>query len=150
MEDHLSESEDKDDCHCAIEEHPCDSGHGLEKPVADVWHHAWRNEDLFGHTLQVLRRLGGDVVEVDEVADGVDGGEEQGGAGADLVELQAGVERDVLVQRHLLHPGHQVLTDGHQEEAVAEGEGVGRPSTDGDAQPHDLTQVGVLSHEGKI
>ena len=44
----------------------------------------------------MLRRLGGDVVEVDEVADGVDGGEEQGGAGADLVELQARVQWDVL------------------------------------------------------
>ena len=36
------------------------------------------------------------MVEVDEVADGVDGGEEQGGAGADLVELQTRVQRDVL------------------------------------------------------
>ena len=36
------------------------------------------------------------MVEVDEVADGVDGGEEQGGAGADLVELEARVQRDVL------------------------------------------------------
>ena len=106
--DHLGESEHKDDCHGAIEEHPCDSGHGLEKPVADVRHHAWRNEDLFGHALQVLRRLGGDVVEVDEVADGVDGGEEQGGAGADLVELEAGVEGDVLVEGVLFELGdHQ-------------------------------------------
>ena len=108
LKGHLGEGEDKDDCHGAIEEHPCDSGHGLEKPVADVRHHAWRNEDLFGHALQVLRRLGGDVVEVDEVADGVDGGEEQGGAGADLVELEAGVEGDVLVEGVLFQLGdHQ-------------------------------------------
>ena len=40
--------------------------------------------------------LSGDVVEVDEVADGVDGGEEEGGARADLVELEARVQRDVL------------------------------------------------------
>ena len=33
--------------------------------------------------------LSGDVVEVDEVADGVDGGEEEGRARADLVELEA-------------------------------------------------------------
>ena len=44
----------------------------------------------------MLRRLGGDVVEVDEVADGVDGGEEEGRACADLVELEARVQRDVL------------------------------------------------------
>ena len=31
--------------------------------------------------------LSGNVVKVDEVANRVDGGEEQGGAGADLVEL---------------------------------------------------------------
>ena len=40
--------------------------------------------------------LSGDVVEVDEVADGVDGGEEEGRARADLVELEARVQRDVL------------------------------------------------------
>ena len=40
--------------------------------------------------------LSGDVVEVDEVADGVYGGEEEGGARADLVELEARVQRDVL------------------------------------------------------
>ena len=42
--------------------------------------------------------LCGDVVEVDQVADGVEDGEEEGGAGADLVELDVGVKRDVLVQ----------------------------------------------------
>ena len=40
--------------------------------------------------------LSGDVVEVDKVADGVDGGEEEGRARADLVELEARVQRDVL------------------------------------------------------
>ena len=40
--------------------------------------------------------LSGDVVEVDEVADGVDGGEEERRARADLVELEARVQRDVL------------------------------------------------------
>ena len=69
--------------------------------------------------------LCGDVVEVDQVADGVEDGEEEGGAGADLVELEAGVEGDVLVQGQLLHLGDQVLGHGQQEEAVAEGEGGG-------------------------
>ena len=40
--------------------------------------------------------LSGDMVEVDKVADRVDGGEEQGRAGADLVELEARVQRDIL------------------------------------------------------
>ena len=52
--------------------------------------------------------LCGDVVEVDQVADGVEDGEEEGGAGADLVELDVRVERDVLVQRVLLHLRDQV------------------------------------------
>jgi len=73
----LGESEYKDDCHGAIEENTSDSRHCLEKPVTDVRHNAWRDEDLFGHTLQVLSWLSGDVVEVDEVANGVDGGEEE-------------------------------------------------------------------------
>ena len=40
--------------------------------------------------------LSGDMIEVDEVADGVDGGKEDRRARADLVELQAGIQRDVL------------------------------------------------------
>ena len=83
--------------------------------------------------------LGAQVVEVDQVSHGVNQREEQGSPGTDLVELQAGVQRDVLVHRHLLHPRHQVLADSQQEEAVAEGEGAGRTSTDGDAEAHDLT-----------
>jgi hypothetical protein len=52
-------------------------------------------------------------------------GEEEGGAGADFVELEVGVEGDVLVKGELLQLGDQILTDGEEEEAVAEGEGVG-------------------------
>ena len=52
-------------------------------------------------------------------------GEEEGGAGTDLVELEVGVEGDVLVEGELLQLGDQILTDGEEEEAVAEGEGVG-------------------------
>ena len=43
--DDLGESEDKDDSHGAVEEHPGDPGHRLEKPVADVWHNAWVKGD---------------------------------------------------------------------------------------------------------
>ena len=98
----------------------------------------------------MCHRLSRNVIEVDQVSHCVQDGEKEGGAGANLVELNVGVQGDVLVQRHLLHPRHQVLADSQQEEAVAEGEGAGRTSTDGDAEAHDLTQVGVLGHEGKI
>ena len=52
--------------------------------------------------------LGAELVEVDQVADRVNHGEEEGGEGADLVELDGGVERGVLVERDLLQLGDQV------------------------------------------
>ena len=107
-------------------------------------------------------RLSGNVVEVDEVADGVDGGEEEGRARADLVELEAWVQRDVLritimvmlwnwipvgytvhlvvwwivnlMEGMLFELGDEVLADGEEEKAVAEGERVGSASCDSD--PH--------------
>ena len=76
--------------------------------------------------------------------------EEQSSPGTDLVELEAGVQRDVLVEGELLHLGDEVLGDGEEEEAVAEGEGGGGAPADGHAHPHDLPQVRVLGHEGEV
>ena len=56
----------------------------------------------------MLDGLGADVVEVDQVADGVEDGEEEGGHGADLVEHDVRVQRDVLVEPSLLQLGDQV------------------------------------------
>ena len=79
---------------------------------------------------------------------GVQDGEEERGAGADLVELDVRVERDVLVQRVLLHLRDQVPRHGEEEEAEVEGETGGGASRDGDADAHDVAQVEVLRHEG--
>ncbi len=65
-------------------------------------------------------------------------------AGAYLVELQVGVERDVLVERVLLHLGDEVPGHGEEQEAVAEGECGGRAAGDGDAHAHHVAQVEVL------
>ena len=50
------------------------------------------------------------------------------------MELQAGVQGDVLVQGDLLHLRDQVLGDGQEEEAVAEGQRV--RSTPGYSDSH--------------
>ena len=94
--------------------------------------------------------LGAKVVEVDHVGHGVHQREEERGEGADLVELEVGVEGDVLVQGHRLQLRDQVLGHRQQQQAVAEGEGAGRAPGDGDAQAHDLPQVRVLGHEGEV
>ena len=104
---HLGEGKDENDGHGAIENHSCESCHCLEKPVGDVGDNSWRDEYLFGHTFQVLNRLRCHVVEVDQVPNRVDCGEEEGGASADLVELQARVQRDVLMERVLLELGEE-------------------------------------------
>jgi hypothetical protein len=50
----------------------------------------------------------------DQVSDGVQRREEQGRQGADFVKLQVRVQRDVLVQRALLHLRDQVAAPGGQ------------------------------------
>ena len=70
--------------------------------------------------MKMFQRLSGDMIEVGEMADGVQDREEEGGAGHDLVEDDVGVEGDVLVEGPLLHLGDQVPADCEQEQAVAE------------------------------
>ena len=70
--------------------------------------------------MDMLQRLGGDVVEVGQMSHGVEDREEESSAGHDLVEDDVGVEGDVLVEGPLLHLGDQVPADREQEQAVAE------------------------------
>ena len=95
----------------------------------------------------MCHRLCRNVVEVDQVSHCVQNGEKEGGAGADLVELNVGVQGDVLVQRHLLHLGDQVPAHGQQQEAVAERQGGRRTASEGDTHTHHVTKVKVLSHK---
>ena len=46
--------------------------------------------------MKMLNRLSSHVVEIDEMADRVHDGKEQSCAGADLVEFQVRIQRDVL------------------------------------------------------
>nr|CAD7199333.1 unnamed protein product [Timema douglasi] len=91
--------------------------------------------------------LGADVVEVDDVPHRVQQGKEESSARRDLVELDVGVQGDVLLHGELLQLGQQVPRHGQQEEAVAEREGGRGASGDGDTHAHDVAQVRVLGHE---
>lgn len=65
------EREDEDDDHGAIENNPCQACHGLEEPVADVRLDTGGEEDFLGHALEVMGWLGPYMVEVDQMAQGV-------------------------------------------------------------------------------
>lgn len=52
------------------------------------------------------------MVEVDDVANGVQQREEQRRAGSDLVELDVGVQRDVLLDGELFQLGDEVAGIG--------------------------------------
>ena len=80
--------------------------------------------------------LGAQVVEVDHVGHGVHQREEERGEGADLVELEVGVEGDVLVQGHRLQLRDQVLGHREQQKTVAEREGIGGATRDRDSKSH--------------
>ena len=142
--------EDEHDDHDAVERHSGHPSHGLKEPVADVRRHPGREEDLLGHALEVVGRLGAQVVEVDHVGHRVDQREEQGGHGADLVELKVGVEGNVLVEAHLLQLGDQVLGDREKQKAVAEREGIRGATRDRDTKPHYFPEICVFNHEGEV
>lgn len=95
----------------------------------------------------MLERLTGHVVEVDDVTDGVEKWEEAGCARDDLVELDVSVERNVLLDGELLELGEEVTRHGDQQQAVAEGEGSGGPTSHSDTHAHDVPQVCVLCQE---
>ena len=75
---------------------------------------------LWTQTMEMFKRLSGDVIEVGEMADSVKDGEEEGSAGHNLVEDDVGVQGDVLVEGPLLHLSDEVPADSQQEETVAE------------------------------
>jgi len=55
--------------------------------------------------------LGGYVVIVDQVTNGMDTGEEKCCAGTNLVELEMGIERNILVEGVLFEFGDKILTN---------------------------------------
>ena len=140
-------SEDEDDDHDDKEEDARDARQSLEQPIGDGRLKVARQADLLRQAAQMFHRLSGHVVEVDDVSDRVQEREEEGRQGADLVELDVGVQRDVLLDGVFFEFGQKVARHGQQEETVAEGEGGRRSASDGDADAHDVAQVRVLRHE---
>ena len=132
-------SKDKDGAHDDPEDDPGDSSQSLEEPVGDVWFPVAGEPELWRETVKMLQRLSGDMVEVGEMTNSVEDGEEESGAGHDLVEDDVGVEGDVLVEGPLLHLGDQVPADCQQQQAVAEGERCSGASGDSDTNTHHMT-----------
>ena len=90
------------------------------------------------------------MVEVHQMSHGVQNGEEERRTGRDLVELDVRVDGDVLVDRVVLHERQDVAGHGQQEQGVAERQGGGRPSCDGDPDTHNVAEVGVLRQEAVV
>ena len=93
----------------------------MEQPVGNIWLLVTAEPKLRAKTMKMFQRLSRDMIEVGEMTDGVEDGEEEGSAGHNLVEDDVGVEGDVLVEGPLLHLGDQVPAHSQQEETVAEG-----------------------------
>lgn len=129
--------EHEDDAHDRVEQDSREAGQGLEEPVGDGGPLVRGKVDLGREAVQVLQGLGGDVVEVDQVAARVHKREEERGASANLeakrkrgynvatggkarpkkrsgvmlihlVELQMRVDGDVLMQGTFFELGKQV------------------------------------------
>lgn len=80
-------SKDKNDDDHHIKHNASQTSQRLEQPIANG-RFAIRGEIQFlWQTVEMFNRLGTHVVEVNQMADGVQDREEQGGAGADFVEL---------------------------------------------------------------
>ena len=94
-----------------------------EEPVPDSRPGITLERHLGEQAAQVIEALGRHVVEVHQMADRVQHREEQRRAGHDLMELDVRVDRQVLLDRVVLHHGQDVAGHGQQEQGVAEGEG---------------------------
>ena len=80
----------------------------LKEPVSHIHSLVAAESELRAEAVEVLKRLGGHVVEVAEMPHRVEDGEEECCAGHDLVEDDVRVKGDVLVEGPLLHLGDQV------------------------------------------
>ncbi len=112
----------EDDGHDGEEHEASDAGDGLEEPVDDRGSGVGGEEHFLGHTAEVVDRLSGNVVEVDNVTNGVEEGEEEGRAGHDLMELDVGVEGDVLLDWKVLQLRQEVPGHREEEQGIAERE----------------------------
>ena len=123
------------------------TGESIEEPEYNSRSGITLESHLLHEAPQIIQTLSRHVVEVHQMSHGVQDGEEERSAGHDLVELDVGVYRDVLVDRVVLHERQDVAGHCQQEQGVAEGQGGGRPSCDGDPDPHHVAQVGVFRQE---
>lgn len=86
----------------------------MEEPETDIWFVVGGEPHLARQTLEVLQRLRGHVIEVDQMPNGVQHREEQGRARSYLVELYVRVQRDVLVYGVLLELRYEIPRHGQE------------------------------------
>lgn len=103
--------------------------------------------DLGRETMEVLQRLRGHVIEVDDMSDGVYDREEERGARDHLVERYVRVERYVLLYGEVFQLGQQVPGHGQQQQAVAERERGGRAPGQCYAHTHDVPEVRMFGQK---
>jgi hypothetical protein len=87
----------KDYDHETVKQDSGRSSESLEEPETDVRFDTRRNGDLFGHALEMVWRLGANMVKVDKVANGMDDGKEEPSTGTDFVKLKMCINRNVLM-----------------------------------------------------
>lgn len=120
---------------------------GLEQPERYAGLVVRREVDLGRETVEVLQRLRGHVIEVDDVSDGMYDREEERGTRDHFVERYVRVERYVLLYGEVLQLGQQVPGHGQQQQAVAERQRGGRTSGQRYAHAHDVPEVRVLGQK---
>lgn len=140
----LGMGEDEDDTDDSEEEDASDASDSSEYPEGEGGFVVGVEVHFLDKTLQVIQGLGGDMVEVDTVTNGVDKGEEEGSHGDNFVELDMGVQWDVLMKGDFPDLGDQIPTHGEKEERVAEGERSSRSSSDSYPISHDMSQISVF------
>lgn len=95
-------SKHEDDTHNDEQKDAGCASYGLEEPEGDVRLVVRGEVHLPGQAAQVLVRLCRHMVEVNDVAHGVQHGEEERRAGCNLVELNMRVQGNVLLDGELL------------------------------------------------
>ena len=91
-----------------------EASHGQEQPVCELREYVRTAVHFPKDACQVTGSLGGDVVEVDTVANAMHDREQQGSHCHNLVKADVGIERDVVIEDGFSQVGDEV--PGHCDE----------------------------------
>ena len=94
---------------------------------------------------EIVGSLGGDVVEVDAMTNGVHDGEEQGSESNDLMGTDVGIEGDIVVEDGFSKVRDEVSGHGEEEDRVRPHHARGSTSSDGHSKTSNSPQARILS-----